>query len=159
MDEDLSFLYRIPFELFMILSLIWIGIHFSVRSDLVDLNKNYAEITATTGGFTTAQYNDYINDLEEIGFASEDTIVTIQAFTPDGTDISNQAINVTPPPKKNESDSYPADPVYCPRGTKITLIVQSKKRSIINNVFSFAGSNSTISKGSDRKVYMSERVE
>lgn len=155
MNEDLVFIVKHPVEFFMILFLVFLGIHYYNKNQLEDLTKVYAEITATTGGFTTSQYNDFIEDLKYIGHAEEETVITIKAIAPDGKDISSKAINVTPP----RDTSYPQSPVYCPRGTKITLEVVSKKQAVLNSMFKYINKTSDISLGTSKRVYMSERVE
>lgn len=155
MNEDLVFIVKHPVEFIMILFLVFLGIHYYNKNQLDDLTKVYAEITATTGGFTTSQYNDFIEDLKDIGHAEEETIITISATDPDGKDISSKAINVTPP-----SDAgYSQSPTYCPRGTKITLKVISKKKAVLNSIFKFINSTTDISLGTSKRIYMSERVE
>lgn len=154
MHEDIVFIFKHRIEIILFMFLLFIGIHFNNKNQLDDLTKVYAEITATTGGFTTYQYNDLIRDLKEIGFSEEDTLITIKATAPDGTDLTNKVINVTPP-----SETYVGEPVYCPRGSKISLTVTSKKKAAINNIFKIVNSNSNISYGTSKRVYMSERVE
>lgn len=155
MSEDLTFIFKHPFELLMILIIVFLGIHYRNINNLDDLTKVYAEITAVSGGFTTAQYNDFINDLEAIGYSEEDTIIEIKAIAPDGTDISNKVINVTP---ANQSP-YPSEPIYCPRGSKITLTVVSTKKAVLTKIFDWINLDSDISLGTSKRVYMSERVE
>lgn len=154
MEEDITFAFMTPIELIWILLIIWVGLHFCIKDNLGDLTKNYAEITATSGGFTKSQYNKFIDDLKVIGFDPENTEIKITAMATDGTDISEKAINVTP--KENASTSTSN---FCPRGTIITLDVISKKSSPLANIFSYLGDTSNLSLGTSHRVYMSERME
>lgn len=155
MSEDLTFIFKNPFELFMILFLVLAGIHYKNINNLDDLTKAYAEITAVSGGFTTYQYNAFLNDLESIGFDKEHTIIIVQATSPSGDNISSKVMNVTP----QTQNPYPDNPVYVPRGSKIELIVTSSRKSLLNSIYKWVNIQSNISLGSSRRVYMSERVE
>lgn len=154
MDDELTFTFTFILEFIFIMILIWVGLHFFIKDDLSEITKHYSEITATTGGFTTTQYENFLDDLREINIDPNECDITIKAIDDDGNDISSKAINVTP---TNESP-YPADPNFCPRGTQITLTVVSNKESALNKVFKFIGIDSDIKKGVAKKVYMSERV-
>lgn len=155
MGEDLSFIYKLPIMLIFIIFAISIGIHFSNRDELGELTKHYAEITATTGGFTSHQYKDFTDDLKAMGLDPNETTITIKATAPDGTDISSKALNIDAP----NLTPYPTNPKYCPRGTKISLTVVSKVESGLNGIFKSFGVVSNFSKASSKKVYMSERVK
>lgn len=146
MGEDLTFIGKYIFELFMVFFLIAIGVHFRHLNKLDDLTKVYAELSATTGGFTTSQYNDLVEDLKDIGYDSESTSITITAKLPDGTNINSRAKNVT-------------DTNFSPRGSKITLEVKSSKKSFLANVMNWVNIPSDITFGSSKRVFMSERVE
>lgn len=146
MGEDLTFIGKYVFELFMVLFLVSLGIHYSNANNLDDLTKVYAEISATTGGFTSSQYNDLVDDLVRIGYDKEKTSITISAKLPDGTNISTKAKNVT-------------DSNFCPRGSKITLVVKSTKKSFVSKILNWVNIPSDISFGTSRRVFMSERVE
>ena len=155
MSEDLTFIFKHPFELFMILFLVFTGVHYRNINSLDDLTKAYAEITAVSGGFTTYQYNSLVEDLEKIGYDKEHTIITIKATSPSGANISNKATNVTPP----SQNPYPTNPIYVSRGSKIELVVTSTKKSLLNSVYKWINIESNISLGSSKRVYMSERIE
>lgn len=155
MNEDITFIAKHPFELALILLLVFVGIHYSNINNLDDVTKAYAEITAVSGGFTSYQYNSLIEDLEKIGYDKEQTKITIKATAQDGTDISNKVTNVTP----QNQNTYPSNPVYAPRGSKIVLTVNSSRKSILNSIYKWLGVESNISKGKSRRIYMSERVE
>lgn len=155
MSEDLTFIAKHPFELFMVLFLIFTAVHYRNLNNLDDVTKAYAEITAVSGGFTSYQYNCLIEDLEKIGYDKENTIITIKATTPDGTDISKKVINVTP----QNQNPYPSNPIYAPRGSKIELIVKSSRKSLLNSIYKWVNIESNISLGTSRRIYMSERVE
>lgn len=155
MSEDITFIFKHPFELFMVLFMVFVGIHYRNINNLDDITKVYAEITAVSGGFTSAQYNDLVEDLEKIGYASDSTSIKIKATAPDGTDLSSKVINVTPP----SQTPYPTKPIYVPRGTKIVLTVKSSKKSLLTNIYKWVNIESNISLGNSRRVYMSERVE
>lgn len=155
MSEDLTFIFKHPFELFMIIFLVLTGVHYKNINSLDDLTKAYAEITAVSGGFTTYQYNAFLSDLESIGFDKEHTIIIVKATSPSGDNISSKVMNVTP----QTQNPYPANPVYVPRGSKIELIVTSSRKSLLNSIYKCVNIQSNISLGSSRRVYMSERVE
>lgn len=155
MEDDLRFAIFSPIELLLILALIWSGMHFIVRDNLGDLTKHYAEITAVSGGFTESQYNSFLQELKIRGYDVDNTEIKVKATATDGTDISDKVLNVTP----KETNPYPTEPVYCPRGTIITLDVKSKKKSALANLFTYLGSPSNLSYGESHRVYMSERVE
>lgn len=146
MGEDLTFIGKYIFELFMVLFLVALGIHYRNINTLDDLTKVYAEISATTGGFTSSHYSDLVDDLVKIGYDKENTTISISAKLPDGTNISSKAKNVT-------------DSNYCPRGSKITLVVKSGKKSFFSKVLNWVNIPSDVSFGTSRRVFMSERVE
>lgn len=155
MGDDLKFAFTSFFEFLWIIVLIWIGMHLFTKNNLTDITKHYAEVTAVTGGFTDVQYNNMLEELRIRGFAEDSTSIVVKAIGPDGTDYSRIAKNVTHPA---ENGIYEGEPVYCPRGTEITLSIKSKKKSILSNIYEYFGVETNLSKGSSRKVYMSERV-
>lgn len=155
MGEDLSFIYKMPIIFVFLCYITASGIFFFNRDELGELTKHYAEITAVTGGFTTSQYNDFKDDLKDIGLDPIETTIEIKATDPDGTDITSRALNVDAP----NMTPYPTNPKYCPRGSKITITVISNKKSILANIFKSFGTQTNMSKASSKKVYMSERVK
>ena len=155
MDDALMYIYDWIWKFALILIITWTGLFFYSSNELEEITKAYAELTAVTGGFTSSQYNDFLEDLRQAGFPNEKIQVTIKATAPDGSNISSKAKNVTP---INQSP-YPSNPVYCPRGTKIELSIKSTEKSPLNVAYKFLGIDSDISKGSSKRIYMSERVE
>lgn len=153
--EDLNFVYKMLFSFFMFCLIVATAIYFRNEYALENLLKNYSEITAITGGFTSSQYSDFEDDLKNIGLDPNETNITIVATAPDGTDITSQATNVTP----TNISPYPSTPKYCPRGTKISITVISKRKAILSNIVPIFGATSNLSKADNKKVYMSERVK
>lgn len=146
MDEALTFTYTFIFKLFITILVILAGVFFSSRDTLGDITKHYAETTAVNGGFSSSQYDDFIQDLKDMGIDTNTAEITVKAKSIDGHDISSKALNVT-------------DTKYCPRGTTITLIVKSNKKSILNSAFKAFGINTNIKNNYSKRVYMSERVK
>lgn len=152
MGEDLSFVYKVMLSFMLLSVIVFTGIHFQDNYALENVVKHYSEITAVTGGFTTSQYDDFKNDLKLIGLDPNETDISIKASAPDGTDITSKVTDVTIPGVAGETK-------YCPRGSKITLTVVSRKKSTLTTVFKMFNLNSLLPKASNRKVYMSERVK
>ena len=151
MEDELTFTFTFIIEFVFIMLLIWAGLHFAIKDDLSEITKHYAEITATTGGFTTSQYDNFLDDLRAIDIDPNECEIKITAIDDEGNDISAKAINVTP----ISQTPYPTEPNYCPRGTQITLSVVSNQESMLNQIFKFIGIISNIKKGMAKKVDMS----
>lgn len=155
MDDILSYVWGTIWKFGLLLVIIWMGMHFIINTDISEITKAYAEISATTGGFTKSLHDDLKEDLRKIGLDPKKTVINIKANTANGVDISNKAVNITPP----GTVPYPSSPIYCPRGTKFTIEIYSTEKSHLNTALNFIGIKSNIKKAYSRKVYMSERVE
>lgn len=155
MEEHLTWIFRTIFSFLIVSVLIFVGIYFRTQHNVSEIVKVYSESTAISGGFTKDKYAEFLNDLRRVGVDPAECNIKISATDVDGTDISNKAMEVTP---QNE-EPYPGDAKYCPRGSTIKIEIYSKDNAAISNIFRSLGSNSDIKKVSEKKVYVSERIE
>lgn len=156
MSGNLKFLYSLFVEALLVVLLVTVGLHLFLKNNLSNITKHYAEVTATTGGFTKTQYDNMLEELRIYGFPEDSISINIRAIGPDGTDYSDIVKNVTPP---SEDGIYEQTPVYCPRSTEIFLEIKSTKNSFLGNFYKSIGLDSNLKKGTSRRVYMSERVK
>lgn len=152
-EEDLSLIQKIIYELIILLVFVYLVMHFVTIIKLNNLNNSYSNIVAVYGGFTDELYADFKSDLNDIGFKEKDTTINIKAIAVDGTDISKKILNVDYLGKTDAKN-------FAQRGTKISIEVISNKPSVVNGIFNLiSGGKSSIKKGYDKKVVMSERVK
>lgn len=153
MEEDLSLIPKVIYELIMLLVFVYLAVHFINIIKLNNINNSYSNIVAVYGGFTDELYTDFIDDLSNIGYKEEDTTINVKAISVNGIDISSNILSVDP---LGTIDTKK----FAPRGAKISIEVVSNKPSIVNGIFNLiSGGNSSIKKGYDKKVVMSERVK
>lgn len=153
MDHTLHVIFKAIFGTIVGVAVITMGLHISNYSKLNEVTKKYAEVVATTGGFTNSQYEHMIDEFRELGIDVNKAEIKIVAEGTDGSDISDSAMNVTPLEDKNENN-----PVYCPRGSIITLTVRSGK-SPLRVVFKALGQDFDMAGVTSKKSFMSERVK
>lgn len=155
MDETLELVYSLVWKFALLMLLIGTGVHFAYDTNIREVTKAYAEMTAVTGGFTSSQLTQLKTDLSQLGYDPTKIVITITATSSGGADLTSKVTNVTP----LDQSPYPATPIFCPRGSKITLVVSSTDKSALNGIYTFFKINSTLKKGYAKIVYMSERVE
>ena len=152
MEEDVSTVFSILVETLIFFLLVYTGTYFISNIKLNNINTNYSNIVAVYGGFAPELYEDFIEDLEKIGFREDETIINIVAKSPSGENLSNLVKNIEPLGTVGTTK-------FVPRGSKISIEISSNRQDPLTGVFKLLGATSSIKKGYDYKVVMSERVK
>lgn len=135
MDESLQFSFTFFLKWVLFSVLIAIGIYFMYQSPLQNITQQAITYGATQGGFTSEDIQQIKDELQNSGY-----------------DPSKLTIKISPAKAVNITETS-----YCPRGTKIELLIYYNEPSMVNSVFKYiTGTESNITNHS-RKVAMSER--
>lgn len=124
----------IPFEIFLIVVLIAVGVHNSNQTPIQDITKAYTEKACTQGGFSNSDIQNLKNDLAK-------------------EDITDVTINITP---ANAQPTKYQDNCYVKRGEIINLEIINNKLGLIDQVYKSLGSKTDI-KNRAKAYGMSER--
>lgn len=122
MEKSLIEILTVPFELFLLLVLVAVGMYFSSQTPIRDITKAYTEIACRQGGLKSTDY-DKIN----------------AALLKENIDPTQVTITITPAEANNITDTS-----YAKRGTLINLVIVNNKLGLIDTMFKKLGNQQNI---------------
>jgi hypothetical protein len=123
-----------PFEIFLILVLVAVGIHYSEKTPLKSIGKAYLERACTNGGFTKEDIDAMKNEIAK-----------------NNIDPNQVGIDIQPAEALNSTNTK-----YAKRSTIISLNLTNNKLGLIDSLYKKLGSTTDI-KNSVYIYGMSER--
>jgi hypothetical protein len=122
LEKSLIEIFTIPFQVFLIIVLVAVGIYFSSQSPIRNITKAYTEMACAQGGLKSSDY------------ANIDA-----ALQSENIDPTQVTITITPAIANNITST-----TYATRGTIINLVILNNKLGLIDTVFKKLGNTQDI---------------
>lgn len=120
MEDSLQKAIYMVSDLFFLLFLVAVGVHFSNQTPLNAITKSYLEAACVNGGFTQADIDSMLDDLNNNGFNRDKIEITLS------TQYPARVMNIT-------------DTDYVKRGNIICIKVQNNDLGLLDTLFKKLG--------------------